>query len=318
MKKKYYIKNRYFLTIIILLFIFFVWKHFSEKKRVLGISTQTKLITLNDNGFSQSVKSNANSVGELLKEQQIQLDDYDRVYPEKQAKLISKMTIYIQRAKNISVFVDKKKLKIYGFGNTIEKILQENNIYLKKEDIVIPSRQTIIYNNLKVKIIHVEIREEIVKKKIKFKTIYEENKKLSWRKEKIKQKGMLGSKELKYKVAYHNNKEVSRKMIATKIIKEPTNEIIMKGSYIKFGKSHKGVASWYAHTGTMSAANPWLPIGSYVKVTNQNNGKSVIVKINDRGPFGNGRIIDLDKVAFAKIANIRQGTVNIKMEEILN
>ena len=68
----------------------------------------------------------------------------------------------------------------------------------------------------------------------------------------------------------------------------------------------------------MSAANPWLPLGSYVKVTNLDNGKSVIVRINDRGPFGNGRIIDLDKVAFAKIASLGQGTARVKMEEILN
>jgi rare lipoprotein A len=51
-------------------------------------------------------------------------------------------------------------------------------------------------------------------------------------------------------------------------------------------------------------------------VTNTANGKSVIVRINDRGPFGGGRIIDLDKVAFAKIADIGTGVVQVVMEEI--
>ena len=59
-------------------------------------------------------------------------------------------------------------------------------------------------------------------------------------------------------------------------------------------------------------------MGSYVKVTNTANGKSVIVKINDRGPFGAGRIIDLDKVAFQEIASLGQGVINVKMEEITN
>jgi rare lipoprotein A len=95
-------------------------------------------------------------------------------------------------------------------------------------------------------------------------------------------------------------------------------EIITQGTYVKLGKSHEGAASWYSYTGTLSAANPWLPLGSYVKVTNTSNGKSVIVKINDRGPFGPGRIIDLDKVAFEEIAPLGAGVVNIKMEEILN
>jgi rare lipoprotein A len=78
------------------------------------------------------------------------------------------------------------------------------------------------------------------------------------------------------------------------------------------------VASWYAFKGGMYAANPWLPMGSYVRVTNNENGKQIIVQINDRGPFGNGRIIDLDKVAFAKIASLGAGVVNVKMEEIKN
>ncbi len=318
MQKKCCLKNKYFLTIIILLFIFFGWKYFSEEKRVLGISTQTKIIILDDNGLSQPIKSDANSVANFLSEQQIQLSDHDLIYPNEQARLFPGMTIKIQRTKNISILADKKNFEIHGFGNTVEEILQENNINFKEEDIIKPSRQTIIYNNLKIEIIRVEIKEEIVKKKIDFKTIYKKDENLSWRKEKTKQKGISGIKEIKYQVAYHNGEEVSRKIIATKITKKPTDEIIVKGSYIKFGKSHKGVASWYAYTGTMSAANPWLPMGSYVKVINIENGKSVIVKINDRGPFGNGRIIDLDKTAFAKIANLGQGTANIKMEEILN
>jgi len=59
-----------------------------------------------------------------------------------------------------------------------------------------------------------------------------------------------------------------------------------------------------------------LPIGSKVKVTNKANGKSVVVKINDRGPFADNRIIDLDKKAFQKIASLKSGVINIKMEEI--
>ena len=95
-------------------------------------------------------------------------------------------------------------------------------------------------------------------------------------------------------------------------------EITTQGTYVKLGKSIPGAASWYALTGTMAAANPWLPKGSYVKVTNVDNGKSVIVVINDRGPFVPGRIIDLDKVAFQKIASIGAGVINVKMEEITN
>ncbi|PID52278.1 MAG: hypothetical protein CR972_03190 [Candidatus Moraniibacteriota bacterium] len=120
-----------------------------------------------------------------------------------------------------------------------------------------------------------------------------------------------------YRIAYHNGKEVNREVLSEEITKEPVNKIIIQGTKVKLGKKHTGLCSWYAYTGTLSAANPWLPKGSYVKVTNKANGKSVIVQINDRGPFVPGRIIDLDKVAFEKIASLGAGVIDVKMEEII-
>jgi len=65
-----------------------------------------------------------------------------------------------------------------------------------------------------------------------------------------------------------------------------------------------------------TAAHKKLPFGSSVKVTNVKNGKSVIVKVNDRGPFVKGRIIDLSKSAFSSIGNISSGLVNVRIEVI--
>lgn len=65
-----------------------------------------------------------------------------------------------------------------------------------------------------------------------------------------------------------------------------------------------------------TAAHKKLPFGSTVKVTNINNGKNVIVKINDRGPFVKGRIIDLSKSAFSSIGKATAGVINVKIEVI--
>lgn len=59
-----------------------------------------------------------------------------------------------------------------------------------------------------------------------------------------------------------------------------------------------------------------MPFGTKVKVTNVANGKSVVVRINDRGPFVRGRIIDLSKSAFASIANLSAGVVKVKIEVV--
>ena len=63
-----------------------------------------------------------------------------------------------------------------------------------------------------------------------------------------------------------------------------------------------------------TAAHQTLPFGTKVKVTNLRNGKSVKVRINDRGPFVSGRIIDLSKKAARKIDMIKEGVGNVKIQ----
>ncbi len=70
----------------------------------------------------------------------------------------------------------------------------------------------------------------------------------------------------------------------------------------------------YSHS-KLTAAHPTLPFGTMLKVTNLKNGKSVIVRVNDRGPFVKGRIIDLSKSAAIKIDAIRDGLVKVKVEQ---
>nr|WP_245413759.1 septal ring lytic transglycosylase RlpA family protein [Fulvimarina endophytica] len=64
----------------------------------------------------------------------------------------------------------------------------------------------------------------------------------------------------------------------------------------------------------MTAAHKTLPFGTKVKVTNRSNGKSVVVRINDRGPYIRGRVIDLSRGAAAKIGMINSGTANVKID----
>ena len=65
-----------------------------------------------------------------------------------------------------------------------------------------------------------------------------------------------------------------------------------------------------------TAAHRKLPFGTKVKVTNVKNGKSVVVKINDRGPFVKGRIVDLSKSAFNSIGNTSSGLIRVQIEVV--
>lgn len=66
----------------------------------------------------------------------------------------------------------------------------------------------------------------------------------------------------------------------------------------------------------LTCAHKTLPFGTLLKVTNVDNCKSVIVVVNDRGPFIKSRIIDLSMAAFKQIAPIKKGICNVIIEEI--
>lgn len=67
----------------------------------------------------------------------------------------------------------------------------------------------------------------------------------------------------------------------------------------------------------MSAAHPTLPIPSYARVTNLSNGKQVIVRVNDRGPFHSNRVIDLSYTAALQLGYISKGSAELQVERLL-
>ncbi|MBP9478331.1 MAG: septal ring lytic transglycosylase RlpA family protein [Sebaldella sp.] len=93
------------------------------------------------------------------------------------------------------------------------------------------------------------------------------------------------------------------------------------------GGSSSGKASWYGNefngratasgekfsSNKLTAAHRSLPFGSIIEVTNLENNKKVKVKVNDRGPFVSGRVLDLSEGAFSKIANKNEGVINVKI-----
>jgi rare lipoprotein A len=93
----------------------------------------------------------------------------------------------------------------------------------------------------------------------------------------------------------------------------------------------RGIASWYGRkfhgqktsTGevydmyAMTAAHPTMPLPSYARVTNPANGRSVVVRVNDRGPFLHGRVIDLSYAAAHRLGIAQNGSGEVEVEAIL-
>lgn len=97
----------------------------------------------------------------------------------------------------------------------------------------------------------------------------------------------------------------------------------------KVTRTQRGLASWYGkrfagrktasgerfNPKKMTCAHRSLPFGTRVRVTNRENGRQVIVRVNDRGPFGSKkRIIDLSRAAAKKLGMLDSGVVRVKLE----
>lgn len=311
---------RYALYFLILIIAFFVYKFFSNSNHInLNLSpNSSKLININNDGLKFDLLTSAATVEDFLKENKINLNEHDYISLEKNSPLFYGTNIAIKKARKIKIEVDGKIIDGYALSYNIREAILENNITLGRLDKAFPDFNALPTDNLKIAITRINVEEKIIPEDIDFKIISKNDSKLGWREKKVEQTGEKGIREVNYRITYKNGKEISRVALSKNITKEPVNEINIQGTYMKLGKADKGQGTWYVFKDGLFAASTTLPRDSYAKVTNVANGKSVVVQINDYGPQGKGRIIDLDKVAFAKIASIGAGVIGVKVEAILN
>lgn len=95
---------------------------------------------------------------------------------------------------------------------------------------------------------------------------------------------------------------------------------------VSTAEAQTGSASWYALDGRktangermnwklMTAAHRRLPFGTRIRVTNLRNGRSVVLRINDRGPFAKGRVLDVSKAAAMKLGFLHRGHARVKID----
>ncbi|MEO8477221.1 MAG: ubiquitin-like domain-containing protein [Actinomycetota bacterium] len=141
---------------------------------------------------------------------------------------------------------------------------------------------------------------------------------------KVLREGRDGVGRATYRVTMLNGKPVSRVVIGRWIERAPEPEIRRSGPESMYGGTTEvpgtrghgqtGEASWYDPPWSgLTAAHPTLPFGTYVTVTDVETGRSVVVVIDDRGPFGPGRVIDLSPEAFQILRPLRSGLFTVQL-----
>lgn len=290
---------------------------FGDELSVLNAPVSEVRVTVVEDSVPLEVTAHARTVGEVFSAIGSPLGEYDRVLPGAETVVRDGMTIEVVRMRSVTLVVDGDERTVVTRAPDVAALLAEAGETVGDSDEVLPSLLHMVSDEMIVELLHVETREETREVSVPFETVTREDDDVKFGATEVLAEGTKGVATVTERVTFKGGEEIDREEISRVVTTAPEDRIVATGTKLELGKKHIGVASWYAYKDCDCAANPWLPKGSYVKVTNTANGKSVVVMINDRGPFVPGRIIDLDKTAFEKIASpYRDGVIDVIMEEV--
>lgn len=248
------------------------------------------------------------SLADMLSNLGIRIYDQDKssVFPAPELGLGSKITI--ERALPVAVD-DAGKISIFRtWASQVKDFLAEQNILLGDKDKISPDLNTWLRPETEITIVRVAETELKEEETVPYKTISKNDPSMDKGQTRIEQAGKNGTKIKTYLVRRENGVEVSRTLEKEEITEEPQDKIVYVGTRVVV--LGRGMASWYDWISGMTAAHNTLPMGSFVRVTAVNSGRSIVVKIVDRG-IQTDAIIDLSADAFSQLAPLGAGIIPV-------
>jgi resuscitation-promoting factor RpfB len=276
---------------------------------------RAKPITLLFNGQPKQVIVTGLTVEEVIEEMHLRASLADYVGSPLAARITPGMVIVYRNAVGIRVEHDGVTQQVITNAATVGQVLKELGVKLIGKDQVSVPVTAYPTAGLVIKVFRVGTRVETSMEKIPFKTETKGNAYLERGQHALLRGGRAGLARVSYRVTYKNGKVVSRQRLGSHTLRAPRNKIMSVGigpHCICTRGTKTGDGTWYRHAG-LTAASPWLAFGTVVRVTNLENGRTVTVTINDRGPTGPGRIIDLSDRAFAHIASLSEGVIRVRI-----
>ncbi len=258
------------------------------------------------------------TVRDALAEQGFHIQERALIFPPLETALRDGLTVLITNPLPVTLEMEGKTRDLLTHTTIVSGLLLEEGITVGSLDEVIPHQSSRIVPGMHITVRRVREFEEVRLKPIAFETLTEKDPALSYGKSIIIQEGKEGEKEIKMLVRVEDGVIIKETVIDQRIISPPIAKKVRVGTRIAIGKTQKGIASWYRHSGGLTAASTEFPRGSYVRVRCENSGTEVIVRITDYGPLpSTGRVIDLERDAFIKLAPLSKGLIPVTVEEII-
>jgi resuscitation-promoting factor RpfB len=256
------------------------------------------------------------TVSEVLKELSV-VSRGALISPAPSARVGPGDEIVVAQTVATSVVHDGRSQDVQTNVLTAGGLLRQLGVVLGPHDRVEPSIVAYPSAGSTITVVRVSQAVETLHSKIPFSRTNVQTANLELGERKIKAQGLEGDKATSYKITYEDGRVKSRVLVGSEVVRLPVAQVTLVGTFKPVLKqaSHSvtGKATWYTAPGMM-AAHRTLPFGTLVRVTNLANGKTVTVTIRDRGPYGEGRIIDLSDTAFSQISPQSRGVLNVKVE----
>lgn len=298
-------------------------------------------LQLTIDGEARTVWTTSRTVDDALT--QLNLNDPDSKLSTSRSAAIGRegLSFNISTPKNVTVDAAGTPVELRVAG-TVGDALTAAKVTPDEDDVVTPAADTSLTDGMAISYTNVEQRTTTKEEPVPFEKKEEKSEELEQGKTKVTTEGVNGVKTQNFVEVYHNGTLVSSELQNEQVTKEPVTQVTKVGTKKASKPSESGSGSgdgsdlgpakgsscqasyyWQGQTtasgerfnpNDLTAAHKTLPLGSKVKVTNPSNGKTVVVRINDRGPYVAGRCLDLSKAAMETIGGTSSGVINVNYE----
>lgn len=190
----------------------------------------SKTISIIDGGTPVEIVSTAATVGQLLDEYGVRLQEGDIVYPDKTQKLSEGDSIQIRRAMSVDTMADGVARALRIQAGTVRDALAIAGVAFREQDIIEPSLDTQLSPGMAISVTRVDVMTVTEEARIHYREIVQEDKTLLVGTREISQKGKEGMKELEIEVVYHDGEEISRDVVSERIVEAPVHRIVKEGT----------------------------------------------------------------------------------------
>jgi resuscitation-promoting factor RpfB len=250
------------------------------------------------------------SVRDVLQQVNVRAGRHAYLEPSRGAEVEDGDVIVYKPAVDVRLTVGGNPRQVITNAEDVGLLLDDLGVEVGPDDIVEPRLGTPLEAGMDVRVIRVAYREVFEDAPIAHPTEVRKSGDMLLGVRLVQQQGVPGLLRKAFQVRLEDGREVERKLLRTEVIREPVPQVVIEGTRPPHVQT--GLASWY-HRDGMVAAHRTLPFGTQVKVTSLATGRSVVVVINDRGPYVGGRIIDLSDDAYAQLAHLGSGTIQVRL-----